>query len=129
MPLSGSAFFYVHMATNVYLDESGDLGWMLEKPYRRGGSSRHLTIAYIICPSEKKHLPKRIVKNLYKKLRESSRVEIKGSSLSVVQKEYVARETMKLLNLHPDIILGAITVRKENVLEHIREDANKLYII
>lgn len=29
------------MATTIYLDESGCLGWKLDAPYQRGGSSRH----------------------------------------------------------------------------------------
>lgn len=36
---------------NVYLDESGDLGWVLDKPYRNGGSSRFMTIAFVACPA------------------------------------------------------------------------------
>lgn len=115
------------MATNVYLDESGDMGWTFDKPYRYGGSSRYLTIAFIICPSEKKHFPKRIVKDVYIKLKAESNKEIKGSSLSIASKEYIVRKTINLLTKHPDIIIGAITVSKENVMSHIREDSNKLY--
>jgi hypothetical protein len=38
----------------IYLDESGDLGWRFDKPYRYGGSSRYLTIvSLIISPHEK----------------------------------------------------------------------------
>ncbi|MDR2038650.1 MAG: DUF3800 domain-containing protein [Bacteroidales bacterium] len=115
------------MALNIYLDESGDLGWIFDKPYRKGGSSRFLTIAYIICPSEKKHFIKRIIKKLYSKLHIPTTEEIKGSSLSVENKIYVANKTMDLLKNHPDIIIGHITVSKERVQKHIREDANKLY--
>lgn len=35
------------MDITVYLDESGDLGWKFDAPYRSGGSSRYLTIAAI----------------------------------------------------------------------------------
>lgn len=35
---------------NVYFDESGDLGWSFDKPYGAGGSSRYLTIAFLIIP-------------------------------------------------------------------------------
>lgn len=128
MPLSGSAIFYfTNMVLNVYLDESGDLGWKFDYPYRSGGSSRYLTIAYMVCPSEKKHFPKRIVKELYKKTHTRTSIELKGSSLSLDHKKHIAKDTVKLLSQHPDIIIGAITVSKERVMLHIREDANKLY--
>ena len=51
----------------IYLDESGDLGWNFTAPYRSGGSSRHMTIASLCVPSDKKHLPKRVIKKLYEK--------------------------------------------------------------
>jgi hypothetical protein len=55
------------MEANVYLDESGDLGWVFNLDYRRGGSSRYLTIAYIIMPRETHHLLGRLVKECYNK--------------------------------------------------------------
>ncbi len=115
------------MVYNVYLDESGDLGWKFTSPYRSGGSSRYLTIAFIICPTEKKHLPKRIVRKVYNKFSYPTNVELKGSSLDVTAKEFVASETVKMSNNNPDIILVAITVKKENVETHIQTDGNKIY--
>jgi len=35
---------------NVYVDESGDLGWEFAQPFRQGGSSRYLTIASLLVP-------------------------------------------------------------------------------
>ena len=40
---------------NLYLDESGDLGFTFDKPNRYGGSSRHLTIAILLTPKELSH--------------------------------------------------------------------------
>lgn len=68
---------------NIYLDESGDLGWVLNKPYRHGGSSRYLTIAYVACPPEKKHLLKRIVRKVYERTKTDPKTELKGSALSM----------------------------------------------
>jgi hypothetical protein len=125
-PLSGAAFF-LFMAINVYLDESGDLGWKFTAPFRNGGSSRFMTIAFVICPSEKKHLLKRVVVKLYTRLKTNPKKEIKGSSLSLADKEFVARNTIKLLQLHPDIKIVYITVKKENVKPHIQADNNLIY--
>jgi len=32
----------------IYIDESGDLGWKLDKPNRNGGSSKFITITGIL---------------------------------------------------------------------------------
>lgn len=71
----------------VYLDESGDLGWSLDKPFRYGGSSRYLTIAALIIPDNLRHLPKRIVKDIYEKRKRSPQKELKGNLLSSKDKE------------------------------------------
>lgn len=115
------------MASNVYLDESGDLGWVLDKPYRNGGSSRYLTIAFAVCPSEKKHLLQRIVADVYRRTKFDPKKELKGSALSVVDKCFFAEKVRKLVSMNPDIVIGSITVNKSKVQQHIREDANKLY--
>lgn len=112
---------------NIYLDESGDLGWVLDMPYRNGGSSRFLTIAFILCPQEKRHLLKRIVKKIYDKTGHDPKKELKGSSLSQSIKKQIAVRLSNLISQHPDILIGAITVQKANVLEHIKKDPNKLY--
>lgn len=128
-PLLGSAFFRVFMlsAMNVYLDESGDLGWVLNKPYQHGGSSKYLTIAFVVCPSEKKHLLKRIVRSVYNKTKTDPKIELKGSAMSERAKCFFANEVSNLISVNPDIRLVAITVNKSKVQQHIREDSNKLY--
>lgn len=115
------------MAMNIYLDESGDLGWVLNKPYRHGGSSRYMTIAFVACSNEKKHLLKRIVRKVYNRTKTDPKIELKGSALNVEDKKYFATEVRKLVSMNPDIRIGAITVNKSKVKQHIREDANKLY--
>lgn len=115
------------MPRKIYLDESGDLGWVFDKPYRDGGSSRFLTIAYLIIPDNEHYVPQRIVRATYKKFKFSPQKEIKGSKLKETQLDYVSAETVRLLKNHSHFELGAITVKKENVQEHIRIDENKLY--
>lgn len=110
-----------------YLDESGDLGWNFTAPYRQGGSSRYLTIATLICPSDKKHLPKRLIKSLYIKFKWDSSLEKKWSDMILQERIAFAQSTKSLLIGHPEIKLAAITVAKEHVENHIRQDGNKLY--
>lgn len=112
----------------IYLDESGDLGWKFDAPYRRGGSSRHITIASLVVSQSKKHLPKRLIKKLYKKFRWPTNIEKKWSDMSLVERIWFAEKANELKIQHQaDIRYISITVKKENVQNHIRSDANKLY--
>lgn len=111
----------------IYLDESGDLGWKFDAPYNQGGSSRFLTIAALLVPNEKKHLPKRVVRGLYTQYKWNTSTEKKWADMSPAGRVRFSEESAKLAKAHPDIQYITITVRKENVLEHIRRDPNKLY--
>jgi len=112
----------------IYLDESGDLGWKFDAPYRRGGSSRHITIASLVVSPSKKHLPKRLIKKLYTKFKWPTGVEKKWADMSLAERIWFAERASELkTNYHNDIRYISITVKKENVQSHIRTDANKLY--
>lgn len=112
----------------IYLDESGDLGWTFTQPYRCGGSSRHLTIASLAVSSSKRHLPKRLIKKLYNKFNWPVSKEKKWSDMSSIERVWFAQKAKELMLSHPsDVSYHSITVKKENVQPHIREDPNKLY--
>jgi len=115
------------MSILIYLDESGDLGWNFEEPYTNGGSSRHLTIGALCVPPDKKHLPKRVIKDLYRKFHWKPGREKKWSGMSSPERRSFAQSAKALCDKNPDISLHAIVVRKQNVMEHIRTDSNKLY--
>ena len=111
----------------VYLDESGDLGFNFRKPFRKGGSSRYLTIAFLLVPKDLSPLPKRIVKSLYRRKKRSPQNELKGGQLTVDEEVFFAGKTVKLLSKYPHVKVLAITVNKRKVKAHIRQDPNKLY--
>lgn len=115
------------VSSHIYLDESGDLGWSFHAPYRSGGSSRYLTIGYLVTPISHLNIPKRIVKDFYHKFRFNPKDEIKASILKAHHKEFICTEAVKMLQKYPDFTLGAITVRKESVPLHIRNDGDSLY--
>ncbi|MEM0996565.1 MAG: DUF3800 domain-containing protein [Bacteroidota bacterium] len=115
------------MKSNVYLDESGDLGWKFGAEYRRGGSSRYLTLAYIIVPRASKALPKRLVRECFRKWGADPKQELKGNRMSLEQQDLIIDQTIQMLHKEPNAHLGAITVKKQNVAPHIRQDGNKLY--
>ena len=112
----------------ICLDESGDLGWSFHAPYRAGGSSRYLTIGSLVfSPTHKDH-PKRLIKRLYKKFKWPIGTEVKWSAMTNDQKLFFAERAGDLAIKYPnDIKYKSITVKKERVLQHIRDDENKLY--
>jgi hypothetical protein len=111
----------------IYLDESGDLGWKFDAPYRNGGSSRHLTISALEVPFDCKDYPKRIVRKMYQKFKRDPQKEMKWAEMDSAERKHFADLTKEMCATHPDIVLHAIVVQKANVMEHIRSDGNKLY--
>lgn len=115
-------------AVHIYLDESGDLGWKFDAPYRNGGSSRYLTISSLVVNSDKKYLPKRLIQKLYKKYNWNPSQEKKWADMNRAQRMSFAQKARILIDNHSDDIRYiSITVMKENVQNHIRDDGNKLY--
>ncbi|MDD7545608.1 DUF3800 domain-containing protein [Actinobacillus porcinus] len=116
------------MQISVYLDESGDLGWKFDAPYRSGGSSRYLTIAAVLINHEKRHLLKRLMRDLYRRTKTPSNEEVKWAKLSVADRLWVAEKIAQLKSkLGADLQILCITTKKEKVMPHIRRDPNKLY--
>tara|TARA_R110002051_G_scaffold149010_1_gene221539 strand:+ start:5958 stop:6611 length:654 start_codon:yes stop_codon:yes gene_type:complete len=115
------------MSHTVFLDESGDLGFKFTAPYLRGGSSRFLTMAFFVVPNNKQVLLKRIVRKTYEKYKFKAGTEVKGSVLTIEQKIFICQSIVNLINKNPEIFVCSISVKKQNVQEHIRRDANLLY--
>ncbi|MDY0150996.1 MAG: DUF3800 domain-containing protein [Candidatus Cloacimonas sp.] len=114
---------------NIFFDESGDLGFS-------DSSSRYLCLAFLQIPDSKRMLTKRIVKGLYRhvlgNLWDKSKPrggadELKGSTLSLDNKQYFADKVKNLLAKHSDIKLYSIIAYKPNVQEHLRKSPNLLY--
>lgn len=128
---SGVALFFAQNLAStmeIYLDESGDLGWKFDAPYRGGGSSRFLTISSLVVLPSKKHLPKRLITDLYKKFHWNPSSEKKWSCMNECERITFAEKAKHLQSSHRnDIKFLSITVKKEKVMPHIRSDANKLY--
>jgi len=98
----------------IYFDESGDLGWRLDKPYRKEGSSRYFTIAYLLIPVQKIKLISRFNKRFHK-ARGGKSKEIKGAKIKSSRAKTLCRRIVnEILNKNPDISIGAVTVDKRS---------------
>jgi len=109
----------------IYLDESGDLGWNFDTPYRSGGSSRYLALAFLFLPQKHRNNPKRLIRDLYNKYRWSG--EKKAGSATISQKIQFCKKAATMLQKNNEIKIDVIIVNKVNVQSHIQSDPNKLY--
>lgn len=110
------------MSIRIYLDESGDLGWMLDAPHGRGGSSQFLTIACAVVPTGKETQLERTVRGFYKARNRKLSSELKSNELSAKEKVQFLLQSAKLVGLHPDVSFHSITIDKQKVSPALRKD-------
>ncbi|MEF3695918.1 DUF3800 domain-containing protein, partial [Desulfolutivibrio sp.] len=110
----------------IYFDESGDLGWTFDKPYRKGGSSRFLTIAHVFVSESNEKYINRFVRELYSSKSRPFKSELKAANLEGYDRTNIAKQAAKFIS-SGKIQIHAVTVTKENVNLHIREDENMIY--
>jgi hypothetical protein len=115
------------MAAHIYLDESGDTGWLFDQPYTKGGSSRYLVIAASKLSPAVDHKPERMLRNLYKHRSWKTSVEKKWARMSSAARTEFAKNAANLVKTTPGVELFAIVADKRRVMDHIRRDPNKLY--
>lgn len=112
---------------NIYLDESGDLGFKFHAPYRAGGSSRHLTLGAVICEGDCSKHVKRFVTKFYEKRKIPRGTELKWAHMDAVQRMDFATRARQLIDRQVNVRYACMTVYKPNVMPHIQADPNKLY--
>jgi len=79
------------MEYDVFFDESGDLGWKFDAPYRKNDSSRYFIIAYIIIPTSETKYISRFIKEFHKD-RGGQNKEIKGADIRNPRAKVTARK-------------------------------------
>lgn len=113
--------------TSIFLDESGCLGWTLNHPYGKGGSSRYLVLAAVCIPDGKDKHVERIIRPLYKQRQRARHHELKSTELSNHERTQVARDIITLSQKHPDITFHAIIAEKSNVNNALSTRTEALY--
>ncbi|MEO8018175.1 MAG: DUF3800 domain-containing protein [Pseudomonadota bacterium] len=111
----------------IYLDESGDLGFKFDAPYRNGGSSRHITLAAAICDGDSDKYLNRFITDFYSARGINAGTEKKWVDLRPASRVDFATRAAKLRATHRGIRFACISVFKQKVQPHIRKDPNKLY--
>ncbi len=111
----------------IYLDESGDLGWSLDKPHRRGGSSRFITIAGLAIETKRQKFLGSFVNDIYRKNHFPFNAEYKGSQIPNERAISIIQDLGSIFSGSPVSKIVAITAYKENVGKPLRRDANVFY--
>jgi len=102
------------MEYDVFFDESGDLGWKFDAPYRKNGSSRYFIIAYIIIPTSETKYLSRFIKEFHKD-RGGQNKEIKGADIRNPRAKVTARKMVAFLEKGSNTRIGVVTVKKSDV--------------
>lgn len=118
----------MELMTTIYLDESGDLGWKFDADYKRGGSSRYLTIAAAVIKHQKDE-PKleRVIRGFYKSRKRASKNELKSTDLSSKEWALFATKLVEIKTSSNQINFFSMTVKKENVNDGFKAHPNGLY--
>ena len=111
----------------IFIDESGDLGWTLDKPNRNGGSSKYITLTGIVISSEDEKYITRFIKDIYIKYRLTPNIEKKGANFLPEHSFFISNQLNKIINKSNSFKIITITVNKSKVFDSLRKDKNIFY--
>lgn len=105
----------------VFLDESGDLGWKLDAPYRQGGSSRYFTIAVAIGGQNHHRKFGQLMRDVHHFNGWTSKQEKKWTDTKHKARLDFGQRVVKLCQKQLAIKLVVTTIEKAKVPPHMRE--------
>jgi len=111
----------------AFFDESGDLGWRLDAPYRAGGSSRYLVIAAALGEGNLHRRLGKAIDQLWTHQGWTSKHEKKWNNISDGAKLQFAKLAVDFCNQNPQDKLTVHVLRKSDVAAHMRRDHHLLY--
>lgn len=129
MAPTGAIFFMVYFTlsnTLIFFDESGDLGWILDKPYRDGGSSRYFTIAGVSGKNNSHLKIGKAIRKLHKEQKWTSKNEKKWANIGSQPKVKFANIAVDLVKNNTDIEIFVAYLDKNKFPEHIRSGNHHL---
>lgn len=112
---------------SAYFDESGDLGWKFDAPFRQGGSSRVFIIAGASGPDQAHRQFGKVIKKLWESQGWTTSKEKKWNNISDKAKLAFAELTAKFAEENSDVHLAVAVLDKEKLAEHLRADQHLLY--
>ena len=110
------------------MDESGDLGWKLDKPNRHGGSSKFITITGVVISKDEEKFISRFIADIYKKYNLTPNIEKKGANFLPEHSSFITFQLAnKIINKCDSFKIISITVNKSKVFDSLRKDKNIFY--
>lgn len=112
----------------AYLDESGDLGWRLDKPYGDGGSAGYFVIAIAIGMNQSYRRFGKVIEQLHKQQGWTSRKEKKWATVSAGPREVFCKLAARELSRNDELNLIIAVYHKEHAPDFMRSvDVRALY--
>ncbi|WP_299548492.1 DUF3800 domain-containing protein [Seonamhaeicola sp.] len=111
----------------LYLDESGDLGWVFDRPNRNGGSSRYITMSGVLISDEDHKYVTRFLSDIYKKYNLTPGIEKKGANFVSEHARFITSQLNRIIKKSKSFRIISITVYKPNVFDALRRDNNIFY--
>ncbi|MFM0740873.1 DUF3800 domain-containing protein [Paraburkholderia xenovorans] len=104
----------------AYLDESGDLGWKLEKPYMQGGASRYFVISIALGMNNQHRRIGKVVDELHKVQKWSSKKEKKWTTIGKEARENFCQLAAKELAENAEVKVFVAVYHKETAPDFLR---------
>ncbi|QJW85547.1 DUF3800 domain-containing protein [Ramlibacter terrae] len=124
-PLAGP--FSCMTRISAFFDESGDLGWKFDAPFRQGGSSRFFVIAGASGPDHAHRSFGKVIRKLWASQGWTSHKEKKWNNIPDKAKLEFAQLAAKMAEQNKDVHLAVAVLKKEDLAAHLREDQHLLY--
>ncbi len=104
----------------AYLDESGDLGWKLDKPYLDGGSARYFVIAIAIGLNQSYRRMGKVVEQLHKQQEWTSKKEKKWTTIGPGARQAFCQLAAKELASNDQLKVMIAVYHKEHAPDFMR---------
>lgn len=111
----------------VLLDESGDLGWVLDQPYRQGGSSRFFTIGATVGVNNAHRKPGKVFRKLASLQKWTSKNEKKWVDQGNQVRKTFANLAVEMAKANPEVQLLVCVLDKRKVPKHIQGHHHLMY--
>jgi hypothetical protein len=111
----------------AFFDESGDLGWKFDAPYRAKGSSRYFVIASALGAGDVHRRLGKVVKQVWAHQKWTSKHEKKWVDMTDAARFNFAETVAKYVKEHPEDRLAVSVLKKEELPLHLRPDQHLLY--
>jgi len=104
----------------AYMDESGDLGWKLDAPYQRGGSSRYFIVAIAVGADNKHRRFGKVMDTLHAAQKWTSVKEKKWATASDQARLNFCQFAAKALSATRSLTVMVAVCHKENAPAFMR---------